>query len=397
VTSGVGTGEPSKGGATERISAARPGTWPKAEGPSSLSARSPSADPDGTAHWSPAAEWAGSEEDRTWHQRTLSWEEDQKAGRAGWGVTARSPAQSGPDPVGSPRRPSGHWPELVIVTAVAVIIAAVALAISSANRAAPLHPSGRSAISHGMTTPTPTSSRPRSHTSLSSPSATPASSQTTSTPTPIGGGAIALAVTPAVEQKLVASWLAGNPGNADLAPSDVAGTVPGQVHYGYEPSTATYWAEAAFQPSASVVREASSAAGQVKLEQFQGWLYVFSLRQGPLWTWVGDVEAGSCPNQFVPATVLVAWHLCGYSPNSGLGATRAPKEPGTAGGRVTHGGLDQAGGAAGPGKGQGGAGPGLSGTGRPGAVGPPGGHGGKRPAAGSGSGGPGPAAVPHGR
>lgn len=315
MTSGVGPGEPSQGGATKRTYASTPAVWPKAEEPSSPSTPGSLVDPDGTARWSPVAEWVGPAEGNTWHQRASSWD-DEQVDPPGWSEAGRSLDQLGPGPAGRTRRPNGHWPELVILAAVAVIIAAAALAITSANRPSlPSHPGGPSAISHRTSTSPPTSSPGRGTTLRDRSSTAPNGSQpATSAPIPVAGGAIALAVTPALQRKLVSSWLAANPGNADLAPKDVAGTAPGQVHYGYDPATATYWAEAAFQPSASVVREASTAAGQVKLEQFQGWLYVFSLKQGPLWTWVGDVEAGACPNQYVPATVLAAWHLCGYSP-----------------------------------------------------------------------------------
>jgi hypothetical protein len=121
-----------------------------------------------------------------------------------------------------------------------------------------------------------------------------------------------LTVTPGLEATLVQSWLATTPGGV-VGPSDVAGTVPGEVYYGLQVSTHTYWAGAAFRPSASLEQESSTAAGQIKLAQFQNYMYIFSWQQGStsLWDLLGEVPTGYCPNNLVPTSILAAWDLCG--------------------------------------------------------------------------------------
>ena len=73
----------------------------------------------------------------------------------------------------------------------------------------------------------------------------------------------------------------------------------------------TYWATAVFKPSAALLASSSTAAGQTKLAQFQNSVYVFSWKAGPVWTLLGEVSAGSCPNSWVPKNVLAVWGLCG--------------------------------------------------------------------------------------
>jgi hypothetical protein len=118
-------------------------------------------------------------------------------------------------------------------------------------------------------------------------------------------------VTPGVAQSLIKSWLATNPGGVDLVPADVAGTVPRELYYAAQPASATYWATVVFKPSARLLAASSTAAGQTKLAQFQNSVYVFSWKAGPVWTLLGEVSAGSCPNSWVPKSVLAVWGLCG--------------------------------------------------------------------------------------
>ena len=127
------------------------------------------------------------------------------------------------------------------------------------------------------------------------------------------GTALDLTVTPGLEADLVKSWLATNPGGVDLGLGDVAGTVNGEVYYGLQPTKRTWWAGAVFRPSAALEQESSTAAGQIKLAQFKGWMYMFSWKNGggPTWTLLGGVPTGSCPNLLVRDDVLTAWHLCG--------------------------------------------------------------------------------------
>jgi hypothetical protein len=236
-----------------------------------------------------------------------------------YGERALDPEWTGDDGGGGrrrpPRRANGPWPELVMITAVAVIIAAVILAVTSAdhtnlansqrssNTLAPSTTS-RSPSSTGhptsSTAPRSTSTVPRSTTAPSSPTTVPATNQK----------ARNLLATPSVKDSLLRSWLATNPGGADLSPKDVAGTDPGQVYYAEQPASATYWALVAFKPSATLLQESSTAAGLEKLAQFQSRIYAFSWKSGPVWTLLGVVDTGSCPG-VVPGPVLKVWGMCG--------------------------------------------------------------------------------------
>jgi hypothetical protein len=209
-----------------------------------------------------------------------------------------------------------------MVAAVAVIVAAVILAFTSANRAnvtsppAATTPAVATSLAGAATKPSnqasPSTSRQAS-TSLGVTSTTSLRITTTLAP-PSQPAAKALAVDAGVESSLVSSWLASNPGGADLGAKDVSGIVPGEVHYGVQPSAHVWWAIAAFAPSATVVDESSTAAGQEKLAQFQDREYVFSWKAGPVWTLLGYATAGSCPSQLVPRPVLAAWSLCNLHP-----------------------------------------------------------------------------------
>ena len=96
----------------------------------------------------------------------------------------------------------------------------------------------------------------------------------------------------------------------DLGSKDVAGTQPGEVYYADQPASATYWALVEFKPSATLLEESSTAAGQEKLAEFQNSVYAFSWKSGPVWTLLGEANAGSCPG-VVPAPVLKVWGMCG--------------------------------------------------------------------------------------
>ncbi|MGC8627927.1 MAG: hypothetical protein ACP5VR_10345 [Acidimicrobiales bacterium] len=279
---------------------------------------------DNTATWDPATEWDETGYSGRQLQDATSWESG--APYSTWEEEATYVAPENA-PLRSPRRVNGHWPRLVMVAAVAVIAAAGALAVTSAHRSAPtvqtsVAGGAGTGASGQRTTParnTPTSAPYSARKASRSPTRTArrtARAAPSSQPSGPQGGAIALAVTPSLSHQLVASWLATDPGGTHLSAADVAGTVAGQVYYGYQPSTKTYWAEAEFRPSRTLLLQSNTFAGQVRLAQFRNWLYLFRWEQGPLWTWVGDVVAGGCPNQYVPAPVLSAWHLCKYLPGS---------------------------------------------------------------------------------
>ena len=213
------------------------------------------------------------------------------------------------------RRTNGPWPELVMITAVAVIIAAVILAVTSADRTN----LANSQAASNTVVPS-TAARTTNSTGRPSTSAPPRSSSTVprrtttvppSTTTPAAvQKARNLLVTAGVEGSLVRSWLATNPGGVNLSAQDVGGTEPGQVYYAEQPASATYWALVAFKPSATLLEESSTAAGQEKLAEFQNTIYAFSWKAGPVWTLLGEVGTGTCPG-VVPAPVLKVWGMCG--------------------------------------------------------------------------------------
>ncbi|HET9058946.1 MAG TPA: hypothetical protein VFN61_03425 [Acidimicrobiales bacterium] len=201
------------------------------------------------------------------------------------------------------RRANGPWPELAVVTALAVVAAAVVLAYMTGSH----HQSSGNSAS--TTTPPSSSSRP----STTQRPTTSAGGGTTTLPI-VSNAAVRLSVTAGVEQSLVKSWLATNPGAVGIGSKDVAGTVPGEVYYAHQPALGTYWALAAFQPSPQLTDERATAAGQAKLQQFQNVMWVFSWRAGPTWTELGEVSTGQCPDIWVPTPVLASWGLCGLRP-----------------------------------------------------------------------------------
>ncbi len=321
-------------------------------------------DGDGTGVWDAATEWGADDQGEAWDEQdgwdggpaeAGTWEQEEGAEEAwvgldwsppgyergyttpylrsrdealaayqDYGTLERDSGWTGEVPRGprpQPSRGNGPWPELVMIAAVAVIIAAVILAVTSADRSPGTGPQA------GLTT-LPAVTAQRTHSSApatgksskgTSPPATSKVTQHTSTPTTskaakpkvASQGAKNLALRPGVAQSLVKSWLATNPGGVDIRPADVAGTVVGQLYYAVQPASATYWATVVFKPSAALLASASTAAGQTKLAQFQNSVYVFSWKAGPVWTLLGEVGAGSCPNSWVPKSVLTVWGLCG--------------------------------------------------------------------------------------
>jgi hypothetical protein len=320
-------------------------------------------DGDGTGVWDAATEWGADDQGEAWDEQegwdggpeAGTWEQDEGDEEAWVGPDWSAPGyergyttpylrsrdealaayqdygtlerdtgwtrevRRGPRP--QPSRGNGPWPELVMIAAVAVIIAAVILAVTSADRSPGTGPQA------GLTT-LPTVTAQRTHSSApafgksskgTSPPATSKVTHHTTTPTtskavkPKAAGQAAknLALRPGVAQSLVKSWLATNPGGVDIRPADVAGTVVGQLYYAVQPASATYWATVVFKPSAALLASASTAAGQTKLAQFQNSIYVFSWKAGPVWTLLGEVSAGSCPDSWVPKSVLTVWGLCG--------------------------------------------------------------------------------------
>jgi hypothetical protein len=86
--------------------------------------------------------------------------------------------------------------------------------------------------------------------------------------------------------------------------SDVAGTIPGSVHYAYDPATDTYWAEATFLPSRT--------ASQKVLVGFQdgGSIGLFARAARSGWQVQLGGEPVVCAEvPFFPPAVLTAWSL----------------------------------------------------------------------------------------
>ncbi len=224
------------------------------------------------------------------------------------------------DRKGGPRtkRQNGPWRELVIVTAVAVIVSAVILAVTTAEK------SNLGGLDSLFGSPRTTAAPPpsslatggatggaASHSAASSgPIVISTTAPRNATPT-LSQRATSLPVTAGVAQSLVSSWLATNPGGYGISAADVAGTVRKEVYYAVQRATGTYWALAAFNPSAALSAQSSTPTGQAELAEFRDSVYAFSWQAGPVWTLLGEFSTGSCPDVWVPRAVLAAWGLCG--------------------------------------------------------------------------------------
>ncbi len=157
------------------------------------------------------------------------------------------------------KRENGPWRELVIITAVAVIVSAVILAVTTAEKS---NVAGLNSLFGSPGTTAGAASRPPSTAAgvatdhPSAVSSTTPNSQTAltaaskgATPATLSQQAKSLPVTPGVANSLLSSWLASNPGGYGMGPTDVDGTVSNEVYYAVQPATGTYWALAAFKPS----------------------------------------------------------------------------------------------------------------------------------------------------
>lgn len=225
-------------------------------------------------------------------------------------VRANGSRDGGPGGPGGRRPNRGPWPELVIITALAVIAAAVILAVTNYNRGGLFgSPStttpGRPATSSA---PATTTAVTRTSTSRAATTTTLPSASTTLPPT-------ALPVSPnqAWESGLLSSWLAYEKPSG-IVSGDVAGLVPAQLKFAETVSTQTYWAVAVFQPSAALQARGSTAAAKALLANFQNTEYAFSWADGKTWTVLGSVPTGDCPGIWMPRTVLAALSLCHLNP-----------------------------------------------------------------------------------
>jgi hypothetical protein len=354
-----------------------PGTGPRTAGHSVTPARRADGwDADSTAAWNPASAWEQEDAEAfeteafenggepwdevpDWEGEIVVWEGDRPeivptAGvPTSWAGEPTSPPTYYPEYLPSPQSPregltgpyagprpalppppgvydrkgrhrakrdNGPWRELVIVTAVAVIVSAMILAVTTAERS---NIAGIDSIlgSPGTTVPVASPASTLATTGArggpSGGSAASAALRATSTTAPrntsstLSQRASSLPVTAAVAQSLVTSWLATNPGGYGITAGDVAGTVPKQLHYAVQRATGTYWALAAFKPSPALLAQSSTQTGQAELAEFNDSVYAFSWQAGPVWTLLGEFNTGSCPDVWVPRAVLAAWGLCG--------------------------------------------------------------------------------------
>jgi DNA-binding beta-propeller fold protein YncE len=102
-------------------------------------------------------------------------------------------------------------------------------------------------------------------------------------------------VTPAVKSQLVAAFVAG----WDLKAAQVTGTAPGSLHYAYDRTTRTYWAEAAFLPA---------KGDPPAMMQDAGAYGIFSRAGSGAWKFLGSSLPIWCRElSVVPPAVLRLW------------------------------------------------------------------------------------------
>jgi hypothetical protein len=114
------------------------------------------------------------------------------------------------------------------------------------------------------------------------------------------GGVRDLPVSRDVRNELTAAYV----NSRGIPLSDVAGTIPGSVHYAYDPATDTYWAEVTFLPSRT--------ASQKVLVGFQdgGSIGLFARAARNGWQVQLGGEPVVCAEvPFFPPAVLTAWSL----------------------------------------------------------------------------------------
>jgi hypothetical protein len=122
-----------------------------------------------------------------------------------------------------------------------------------------------------------------------------AGSSTTST---TAGRPQNLVATAAVKSALTTAFIAHN----GLPVSEVSGTAPKSVFYGFVPSTNTYWAVAGFVPASNASYNTEVAM------QDEGCCGIFTMTSGGSWRWAASYLGAPCPRQ-VPAALAQLWNL----------------------------------------------------------------------------------------
>jgi hypothetical protein len=107
-----------------------------------------------------------------------------------------------------------------------------------------------------------------------------------------------LAVSAAVRSELLDAYAAGK----NIPVSDVAGTRPGSVYYGYDPATQTYWAMANYEPTTT-----DPLSVMVGFQDGGSLGYYKKAGSGPWQVSLGGAPAICSELRFFPQAVLEAW------------------------------------------------------------------------------------------
>jgi hypothetical protein len=167
--------------------------------------------------------------------------------------------------------------------AVAIGLLITTAAIGCSSNAAP-----SSTATSGQST-TPSAAAP-----TTSAAATSSDSPTSS------NGVQNLAVSTAVRSELLAAFAAVK----NIPVSDVAGSTPGSIYYGYVPSTQTYWAMGSYEPASTdslTVKVSFQDGGETGLFKKVG--------SAPWQAGTGGVPPFCAEISFFPQAVLEAWSL----------------------------------------------------------------------------------------
>ena len=137
----------------------------------------------------------------------------------------------------------------------------------------------------------------------SSPASPPASASAaaTTSASPSASGFQNLAVTTAVRGQLLTAFAAYK----KIPVSDIKGSEPGSIYYGYDPSDGTYWARGDYEPAAGVplaVQVAFQDGGSIGLFKEKA--------PSGSWSVLNAGEPAYCGEAlFFPAAALSAWSI----------------------------------------------------------------------------------------
>jgi hypothetical protein len=137
--------------------------------------------------------------------------------------------------------------------------------------------------------------------SPASSSAAPAAAAASASASPSASGFQNLAVTQAVRGQLLTAFAAYK----KIPVSDINGSVPDSIYYGYDSSNGTYWAKGEYGPAAGV-----PLAVQVAFQD-GGSIGMFKEKAaGGSWSVVNPGEPAYCGEAlFFPAAALSAWSI----------------------------------------------------------------------------------------